>query len=52
MKKILISLTERQIKVLDESAKKLGINRSEFLRRFLDKMIEMKEKKKSENNKN
>lgn len=45
MKKILISLTERQIELIDVIIKKLGITRSEFIRRVIDKVIANIEKK-------
>jgi metal-responsive CopG/Arc/MetJ family transcriptional regulator len=46
MKKVLISLTNQQIEIIDSIVKKLGISRSEFIRRIIDKVLANIEKKK------
>jgi predicted DNA-binding protein len=40
MEKMLVSLTERQISFIEKEAKKLGISKSEYIRRVLDSYID------------
>jgi hypothetical protein len=42
MKKTIISLTERQMEALGNESKRLGISKSELIRRFLDKQLDGK----------
>jgi len=39
MKKTLVSITDRQMEILSEEAKAIGISKSELLRRILDKSL-------------
>ena len=42
MRKTIISLTETQMEALSREAKKKEISKSELLRRFLDRQLELK----------
>ena len=42
MKKTIISLTERQMTAIAEEAKRVGISKSELIRRFLDRQLDLK----------
>jgi hypothetical protein len=44
MKKTLVSLTERQMKVLTEEAEAVGISKSELLRRIMDRYLDSNKK--------
>jgi len=39
MKKTLVSITDRQMEILNEESKAIGISKSELLRRILDKCL-------------
>lgn len=41
MQKTLVSITDRQMEVLTENSKALGISKSELLRRILDRYLDV-----------
>ena len=51
MIKTLVSLTERQMEVLNTNSESLGISKSELLRRILDRYLEVDRRINSKNSK-
>ena len=45
MKRVLLCMTEREVKMLKDESKELGISLAELVRRIIDKYIGDKDKK-------